>query len=204
MPRRSTSRRWLRGRPGIATSPSGPTICVTLGLSFSQAPHIFRTIIEALDGLDAHAIVTVGTDLEPALVGPLPHNVSVRRYVPYSVLLPHCHAMVFHGGFNSLHAALWHGLPLVVIPQEGGDQEPTAQTVAELGLGLHVPGPVPPVDEIRSAVVRVLNEPSFAANARSLQAQMLALPPLDAAIARLETLAMDGPSVTDLPAGPAA
>jgi hypothetical protein len=192
------------GQVSHAAPPSGPTICVTLGLSFSQAPHIFRTIIDALDGLDVHAIVTVGTDLDPALVGALPRNVRVERYVPFSALLAHCHAMVFHGGFNSLHAALWHGLPLVVIPQEGGDQEPTAQAVAELGLGLHVPGPVPPVDEIRRAVVRVLDEPSFAANARSLQAQMLALPPLDAAIARLEALATGGASLTDLPAGPAA
>jgi UDP:flavonoid glycosyltransferase YjiC (YdhE family) len=173
----------------LETPPSRPTVCVTLGLSFSQAPHVFRAIIDALDGLDVHGIVTVGTDLDPALVGPLPANVVVERYVPYSLLLPRCDALVFHGGFNSLHAALWHGLPSVVIPQEGGDQEPSAQAVAELGLGLHVPGPVPPVDGIRSAIVRILREPSFTATVQSLQAQMLALPPLDAAVARLETLA---------------
>jgi UDP:flavonoid glycosyltransferase YjiC (YdhE family) len=172
----------------LATPPSRRTVCVTLGLSFSQAPHVFRTIIDAFDGLDAHGIVTVGTDLDPALVGPLPANVVVERYVPFSLLLPNCDAMVFHGGFNSLHAALWHGLPSVVIPQEGGDQEPTAQAVAELGLGLHVPGPVPPADAIRSAIVRILREPSFTATARSLQAQMLALPPLAAAVMRLEAL----------------
>ena len=175
----------------LETPPSRPTVCVTLGLSFSRAPHIFRAIVAALDGLDLHAIVTVGTDLDPALVGPLPANVVMERYVPYSLILPRCDAMVFHGGFNSLHAALWHGLPSVVIPQEGGDQEPSAQAVAELGLGLHVPGPVPPVDEIRSAIVRILREPSFTATARSLQAQMLALPPLDAAVARLATLTTD-------------
>jgi UDP:flavonoid glycosyltransferase YjiC (YdhE family) len=173
----------------LASPPARPTVCVTLGLSFSQAPHIFRAVIDALDGLDIHAIVTVGTDLEPALLGTLPHNVRVERYIPYSVLLPHCDAMVFHGGFNSLHAAIWHGLPLVVIPQEGGDQEPTAQAVAELGLGLHVPGPTPPADEIRNAVVRILSEPAFTTTARQLRAQMLALPPLEAAVARLEAIA---------------
>ena len=173
----------------LAKPPSHPTVCVTLGLSFSQTPQIFRAIIDALDGIDAHAIVTLGTDLDPALVQPLPANVHVERYVPYSLILPRCDAVVFHGGFNSLHAALWHGLPLVVIPQEGGDQEPTAQMVAELGLGLHVPGPLPPVEEIRGAIVRVLNEPSFTATAHSLQAQMLALTPLDAAVMRLEALA---------------
>ena len=137
--------RSMQGAPParLERLPARPTVCVTLGLSFSQAPHVFRAIIDALDGVDAHAILTVGTNLDPALVGPLPPNVVVERYVPFSLLLPDCDAMVFHGGFNSLHAALWHGLPSVVIPQEGGDQGPTAQTVAELGLGLHVRGTGP-------------------------------------------------------------
>lgn len=86
-----------------------------------------------------------------------------------------------------------HGLPLVVIPQEGGDQEPTAQQVTELGLGVHVPGPTPSVEEIRQAIVRVLTEPSFAATARELRTQIRALPPLDTAVTRLERLVVDGP-----------
>ncbi len=173
----------------LSTARSRRTICVTLGVSFNRAPHVFRAIVEALDGVDARAIVTVGTGLDPALLGSLPANVHVEGYVPHSVVLPHCDALVFHGGFNSLHGALWHGLPSVVVPQEGGDQEPTAQQVAELGLGLHVPGPVPRVDALRGAIVRVLGEPSFTTTARGLQAEMLALPPLAAAVDRLETLA---------------
>ena len=113
----------------------------------------------------------------------------MEGYVPHSLILPHCDALVFHGGFNSLHGALWHGVPSVVVPQEGGEQEPTALQVAELGLGLHVPGPVPRVEALRGAIVRVLGEPSFTTTARGLQAEMLALPPLAAAVERLETLA---------------
>jgi UDP:flavonoid glycosyltransferase YjiC (YdhE family) len=184
-------------RPALlASPPPRPTVFVTLGLTFSQAPHVFRAVIEALDGLDVHGIVAVGTDLDPARIGPVPANVHVERYVPFSLVLPTCDAMVFHGGFNTLHAALWHGLPLVVIPQEAGDQEPTAQQVAELGLGLRVPGPTPSVEATRQAVIRVLGEPSFAANARALRMQMLALPPLDAAIERLERLVEDARSST--------
>ena len=98
-------------------------------------------------------------------------NVRVERYIPHSRILPHCDAMVFHGGFNSLHNALWHGLPSVVIPQEGGDQAPTAQAVAEFGQGLHVPGPVPSVEKVRRAIGRILTERLFATRVRNLRAQ---------------------------------
>ena len=129
--------------------PPRPTVCVTLGLSFSQAPAVFRAIIDALDGLDVNVIVTVGLSLDPAVLGPTPDNVHVARYVPGHLLLPQCDAIVFHGGYNTLHAALWHGLPSVIVPLEGGDQLPTAEHVAELGLGLHVPGPMPSVAGVR-------------------------------------------------------
>ena len=48
---------------------------------FSQAPHVFRAIIDALDGLDVNGIVTVGTDLDPADVqGKRSH--ALRREPP--------------------------------------------------------------------------------------------------------------------------
>lgn len=172
----------------LAALPARPTVSVTLGLSFSRVPELFRAIVEALGGLDVNGVVTVGTELDPADLGAAPANIRVERYVPGSLLLPHCRAVVFHGGFNSLHAVLWHGLPAVVVPLEGKDQEFTAERLAELGAGLHVPGPLPSVEALRSAIERVMSEPSFAATARELQAGMRALPPLDEAVERMEML----------------
>jgi UDP:flavonoid glycosyltransferase YjiC (YdhE family) len=172
----------------LTTLPPRPTVYVTLGLSFSHAPAVFRAIIDALDGMAVNAIVTVGVSLDPASLGPAPDNVHIMRYVPGSLLLPRCDVIVFHGGFNTLHAALWHGLPSVIVPLEGGDQLPSAEHVAELGLGLHVPGP-PSAEDVRRAVTHVLGEPSFAVTARRLQARMHALPPLHVAIEDLEALA---------------
>jgi UDP:flavonoid glycosyltransferase YjiC (YdhE family) len=168
--------------------PSRPTVYVTLGLSFSRVPAVFRAIIDALGGLDVNVIVTVGVALHRTLLGRAPANVRIARYLPANLLLPRCDAIVFHGGYNTLHAALWHGLPAVVVPLEGGDQLPTAEHVATLGLGMHVPGPIPIVLDVRRAVMRVLDEPSFMSTARHLQRRMHALPPVDVAIAELETL----------------
>jgi hypothetical protein len=174
--------------PWLSEMPQRPTVYVTLGLSFSRVPELFRAIIGALEGLDVNSVVTVGTELEPRDLGAAPANVRVERYVPGSLLLPHCQAVVFHGGFNSLHATLWHGLPSVVVPLEGGDQPVTAERLADLGAGLHVPGPLPSVEALRSAIERVVSEPSFATAARELQAAMHALPPLDEAVERMEML----------------
>lgn len=168
--------------------PSRPTVYVTLGLSFSRVPAVFRALIDAVDGLDVNVIVTVGVSLDRTHLGPAPANVRIARYLPGNLLLPRCDAIVFHGGFNTLHAALWHGLPAVVVPLEGGDQLPTAEYIAELGLGVHVPGPIPSVPDVRLAVRRVLDEPSFTSTARHLQKRMHALPPVEVAIAELEVL----------------
>jgi UDP:flavonoid glycosyltransferase YjiC (YdhE family) len=177
-----------------------PTLYVTLGLSFSQAPRLFRRILDGLDGLDVTALVTVGLDLDPARLRRVPANVRVERYIPGSLVLPRCDAVVFHGGFNTLHQALWHGLPLVVIPRAGGDQLPTAEQVAALGLGVALPQATPSASAIRDAIEHVLGDASYTRTARRLRAEMRALPPLDDAVARLESLGRH-PPLADARAG---
>jgi hypothetical protein len=173
----------------VARLEGRPTVYATIGLSFSTDPAVFRALLDALDGLELNVVVTIGHALQPAVLGALPSNVHVAPYIPGSLLLPHCTAVVMHGGFNTLHQVLWHGLPSVVVPQFGGDQGLSAEHIARLGLGLQVPGPVPPVEALRGALLRIITEPAFALRARAVQAEMLALPPLDRAVARLASLA---------------
>lgn len=96
------------------------------------------------------------------------------------------------GGFDSLHSALWRGLPAVVVPLEGGDQGFTAERLAGLGASLHVPGPLPSVEALRTAIARVVSVPSFAAAAGDLGVQMQPLPPPDEAVEQLAALPMPG------------
>jgi UDP:flavonoid glycosyltransferase YjiC (YdhE family) len=60
--------------------------------------------------------------------------VHIERYIPQSLLLPHCDLMVMHGGSNSLLAALDSGLPLVVVPLIA-DQFFNAHIVQAMQLG---------------------------------------------------------------------
>ena len=61
-------------------------------------------------------MVTIGERNDPAALKPQPPNVHVENYVPQSLLLPHCDAVVTHGGHNTVLGALSFGLALVVIP----------------------------------------------------------------------------------------
>jgi UDP:flavonoid glycosyltransferase YjiC (YdhE family) len=171
------------------TLPDRPTVHVTLGTAFNQSPDTFRAILAALGGEALNLIITVGHSMDPAQFGPQPDHIKIERYIPQSLLLPHCDVLIFHGGYNSLLSALWHGLPMVIIPQEAGDNLPTGWRCAALGVGALVEGSPPQPEAIRVAVKTVLGQPSYRARAQQLQSEVKALPGLAEAVRRLETLA---------------
>ncbi len=170
----------------VQNLPDCPTVYATLGTTFNQQPERFQALIDALSAEDFNTIITVGQSMDPTQFHPLPQHVKIERYIPQTLILPTCDAVIFHGGFNSLHSALWHGLPVVIIPLEAGDQMPTAQQCADLGIGVLVNGEP---EAIRSAVKAVLTDANYRLRAQQLQREMMELPPLSEAVRRLERLA---------------
>lgn len=173
----------------VHTLPDQPTVYATLGTAFSQRPDLFRTLIDALSDEPFNTIITVGSAMDPAQFDPLPPQVRVAQYIPQTLILAHCDAMVFHGGYNSLLSALWYGVPVVVTPLDAGDQLPTAQQCVDQGNGVIVEGQPPAPDALRDAVRTVLMEPQYRDRARQFQQEFNTLPPLFDAVQRLETLA---------------
>ncbi len=174
----------------LETLPPQPTVYATLGTTFNQAPATFRAVVDAFLDEKINLILTVGSANDPAQFQPPVPHIKVARYIPQTLLLPRCDAVIFHGGFNSLHSALWHGLPLIAIPQQAGDQMPTAVRCAEVGVGVMVAEEPPAAEAIHAAVKTVLEEPGYRTRARQLQNEMKALPPLSEAVKRLEMLAV--------------
>ncbi len=182
----------------VHTLPDQPTVYATLGTTFNQTPDRFRALIAALSREDFNTIITVGQSMDPAQFHPLPRHVKIERYIPQTLILPYCDAFIFHGGFNSLHSALWHGLPMVIMPLEGGDQQPTGQQCAELGIGVLVDGESPEPETIRCAIRSVLDQSTYRLRARQFQREMMELPDLSQAVLRLEILAeTHEPQTTD-------
>ena len=149
---------------------------------------MLQTIIAGLRDAPINLIVTLGRDKDPADFGPQPANVHIERYIPQSLLLPHCDLMVMHGGSNSLLAALDVGLPLVVVPLIA-DQFFNAEVTQRLGLGQVVPREQLTPARIRAAVDEVLANPRYRQTAGRLRAEMHALPDQQYAVALVEQVA---------------
>ncbi len=173
----------------VSTLPPAPTVYVTLGTVFNNTPGVFESILEGLGGEPYNVIVTVGPDRDPSELGPQPGNVHVERYLPNSLLLPHCDVVVAHGGSGTTFAALAHGLPLLIVSQ-GANQEWNGGRCAELGVGTTLSGPQLTPAAARSSVAALLDEPRYRAAAHRVQAEIADMPGPDHAVAALEQLAL--------------
>jgi UDP:flavonoid glycosyltransferase YjiC (YdhE family) len=163
-----------------------PLVYVTFGSVTPRLPvfpALFEATAAALAGVPARVLFTIGREVERDVLGPVPANVRVERWVPQAELMPHVAAVVSHGGAGSTRMALAAGVPSVLVPAFA-DQPRNAERVAALGAGLAVADPA----EIGDALRRVLAEPSFAAAARRVAAEVTALPPVDEAPAALSAL----------------
>ena len=168
-------------RPHPAPDPDAqPLVYVTFGTvaaSLGLFPGFYRSVIEALAGLPVRIVMTVGDAADEAELGSLPANVSAKRWIPQAAILAKARAMVGHGGFGTTTGALLAGVPQVVVPLFA-DQPYNAARVEGLGVGL-VATPEDP-SSIRTALERVLAEPSFRRVAARVARESFALPPIDA------------------------
>jgi UDP:flavonoid glycosyltransferase YjiC (YdhE family) len=110
--------------------------------------------------------------------------------VPQLALLKggHFHAVVSHGGHNTVCESLAHGVPLVVTPIRD-DQPVIAEQVVRAGAGLRLKfGRLSPA-ALRDAIGRVLEEAPFAEAAARVQASFAAAGGAPKAASLLEELA---------------
>lgn len=182
--------------------PDQPIVYATLGTVFNRTPGVLEAVVEAMAGEPVTMIVTTGRNRDPGDLGRLPSNVRAERYIPQSGLFPRCSAVITHGGFNTLIAALSHALPIYFLPISA-DQPWNAQRAVELGFGLSAgelgPDSVRPVvrpqrldpAQIRSAIRRLLKEQSFRRAAAAIRTEIEELPGPEHTARLLERLATE-------------
>jgi MGT family glycosyltransferase len=168
-----------------------PTVYFTLGTIFNlESGDLFERVLVGLRELPINVIATVGREIDPAEFGPQPENIQIERYIPQSLLLPHCAAVISHGGSGSVIGALAHGLPMVLLPM-GADQPYNAARCAALGAARHLDAVEATPETIRMAVTAILTEPGYRQAAERLQAEIAALPEPPHAVKLLEQLAAE-------------
>jgi UDP:flavonoid glycosyltransferase YjiC (YdhE family) len=177
-----------------------PTVYVTLGTVFNQVHQVFDAVIAGLRDEPVNLVITTGRAEHPLARRALPPHVVVEPYIPLSLLLERCDAVISHAGFGTTMAALRHGLPLLLIPISA-HQPFNAMRCAALGvgqvmrcrgqfsqyLGRQTPEVTPAA--VRAAVRSLLGEPGYRGAARQLQAQIASMPDTVRAAELLERLA---------------
>lgn len=181
--------------PWLDTLSARPLVYATLGTVFNKMFQPFSAIIGGLAEAAVELVVTVGRDLDPATLGPPPANVHIERYIPQTLLFPRCAAAILHGGYNSVISALWHGLPLVIVPL-AADQPMNAERCQKLGVAQVIPLEELSPARVRSAVETILGDPSYRRKAAEFQAQARALPEISGAVRLLEQLTAKKQPVT--------
>ncbi|GAA3961083.1 DUF1205 domain-containing protein [Actinomadura viridis] len=165
---------WLR------EPPKRPRVCLTLGLSeremlgSSSAP--LADLLEAVSELDVEVVATLNDD-QLARIEHVPGNVRTAGFVPLNELLPTCSAIIHHGGFGTLQSALVHGVPQVIAPDRQLDNRRKTERMEQSGAALYVrDADRLSATTVRDMLTRVLEEPSFAANAARLRTELLGRP----------------------------
>ena len=147
-------------------------------------PAVYRGAVDALADEPIRVLLTLGTEVDPLDLGPVPDNVHVERWVPQGAVMPHAAAMVGHGGSGSTLMAMAAGMPLAVVPLFA-DQPINAARVAALGAGLALNG----VDALATAVRSLLAVAVLPRRGVRRRGRDRVPPPIDDVVALLRSIA---------------
>ena len=186
-------------RPGLALPPAlpaelrealqrrparRPRIYVTFGTVFNRSPALF-VAAQAAARLGGTVVVTTGPDGDLPGLAQLGAHVHVHRFVDQGALLPHCDAVVSHGGAGAMLGAAAHGLPHLVLPQ-AADHFRNARALSRVGAGRSVELECQCEEVVSMELSMLLEDGALSAGARLLAQQMAAMADVAAATHMLE------------------
>jgi UDP:flavonoid glycosyltransferase YjiC (YdhE family) len=145
-----------------------PVVHVTQG---TVATDVRELLLPTITALASEKMLVVVTTPEPEKLGTLPANVRVERIIPHALLLPYVDIMVTNGGYKGVKVALAHGVPLVVAGRTEDKPEVASRLVAA-GAGIDLKSATPNPDELRQAILKILNTPSYRQQAKAIQAEV--------------------------------
>jgi UDP:flavonoid glycosyltransferase YjiC (YdhE family) len=162
----------------IAALPHDDTVYVTLGRVTNQAPAVFRAVLDGCARAGVNAVVTTGPGLDATSLGLESPAVLAREFLAQASVLPHCRAVISHGGAGTLLGALCQGLPQLFVPQ-GTDQPLNAAALVPTGAALSLaPGDVS-ADTVADSLRTILGDSLFASAAGAFRDEIERMPPAD-------------------------
>lgn len=161
---------------GTWTAPDNgrPLVYSSLGTAFNNWPEYYPILFDVVRDLDVNVFAATGM-IDPASLSNVPKNVELGQMVPQLDLLSQASVFITHSGMGGTGEAIYYGVPMVCIPQME-EQAITARQVQEKGLGLaFLEKDAITSEGLRSAIVRLLEEPSFRDTAAEFSEDMRSL-----------------------------
>jgi MGT family glycosyltransferase len=174
-----------------AGPPTRPLVLVGLSSTVMRQEELLQRAAGALGQLPVRGLVTTGPAVDPAVIS-APANVTVTRWARHADVLPHCSAVITHGGHGTVMKALIAGVPLIVVPL-GRDQPDNAGRVVHAGAGIRLRKNAT-VSALRASVSQVTGDPRYRAAARQMAARLASERDDNLVADELEQVAARGPA----------
>ncbi|MBK1787871.1 activator-dependent family glycosyltransferase [Prauserella cavernicola] len=167
-----------------------PRVCLTLGSTSAERFDGYAVnvadIIATLSDLDIELVATLPDD-ERDKMPALPDNVRTVPFIALHTLAPTCSAVIHHGAFGTATTTASCGVPQLSLP-ERHDAPYHAERLARHGAGIAINYREATGTAVRNALVRLLEDPTFARRALALRDEMSALPSPNEVVPMLERM----------------
>lgn len=175
--------------PRRVTRPLGPrTVYLTFGTIFNRDLDVLGTVLRGLATGPVNVIVTLGDEVDPAVLGRQPDNVRVLGYLPQAELFGVCDVVVCHAGASTVFGALAFGLPLLLLPR-GADNFYNADRVLAAGAGRRLLDSEITAEAVAGELAFLLEDVRCRAAAALIAGEIAAMPAPATAVGVLEELA---------------
>jgi MGT family glycosyltransferase len=146
-----------------------PIIYASMGTILNGRVDVFRTMVGALaKHKDLQLVLSVGENVDPAQIGPVPSNAIIVKKAPQLELLKKASVCITHAGLNTVLESLAQGVPQIAIPVTY-DQPGVAARIAKKRTGVVTSLDKLTPDHLSTLLEVVLSDPVYRENARKLQ-----------------------------------
>jgi zeaxanthin glucosyltransferase len=162
-----------------------PIIYASLGTAKKNRSTIFRLIAEACQALNLQLVISLGGQPDLEMLDGLPGQPLVVRYAPQLELLKKAEIVITHGGLNTVLETLMEGKPMIAIPM-AHDQPAIAARLAWLKIAEVLPVDGLSEEQLRLALLKLLNNASYRDAAIEAQAKIRSVRGLERAVEVIE------------------
>jgi MGT family glycosyltransferase len=171
-----------------------PLIYASLGTLVNGLDHVYKTILKAVGKLpDVQVVLSIGTNIDPDILEPIPQNTIMVRKAPQIELLKRAALCITHAGLNTTLESLAHGVPMVAIPI-AYDQPGISARIAYHGVGEFVDLDSLSVTNLSELIRKVLTNRSYADRARYFKEVIAKTRGLDVAADVVERILQETPT----------